>query len=104
MSDSNYNSNDSSLVVDLQEATQAIKENRFADALHLLEISLSDHPDNIDVLYLSAVSCRYLKQYDDSYNHLEHLLRVAPDMARAYQELGHLNKAMGNDDKAIASY
>jgi len=40
MTEKNYNSNDSSLVVDIQEATQAVKENRFADALRLLEISL----------------------------------------------------------------
>ena len=104
MSDSNYNSNDSSLVVDLQEATQAVKENRFADALHLLEISLSDHPDNIDALYLSAVSCRYLKKFKEANDYLERLLVNAPDMARAYQELGHLNKTINNDEKAISSY
>jgi len=104
MTEKNYNSNDSSLVVDIQEATQAVKENRFADALRLLEISLSDHPDNIDALYLSAVSCRYLKKFDDANNYLERLLVIAPDMARAYQELGHLNKSMNNDEKAISSY
>ena len=104
MSDSNYNSNDSSLVVDLQEATQAVKENRFADALHLLEISLSDYPDNIDALYLSAVSCRYLKKFKEANDYLERLLVNAPDMARAYQELGHLNKTINNDEKAISSY
>ena len=62
MSDSNYNSNDSSLVVDLQEATQAVKENRFADALHLLEISLSDHPDHIDsIIFMQLFHADTLK-------------------------------------------
>ena len=104
MLENKHDVNDASLAVDINEATQAVKENRFNDALNLLKISLTKYPEHIDALYLSAVSCRYLKQYDDSYNHLENLLRVAPDMARAYQELGHLNKAMGNDDRAIASY
>ena len=48
MSDSNLNSNDSSLAVDINEATQALKESRFADALRLLEINLIDHPNHID--------------------------------------------------------
>ena len=104
MSDSNLNSNDSSLAVDLQEATQALKESRFADALRLLEINLTDHPNNIDALYLSAVSCRYLKKAKEANEFLERLLIIAPDMARAYQELGHLNKSINNDEKAINSY
>ena len=104
MSDSNLNSNDSSLAVDLQEATQALKESRFADALRLLEINLTDHPNNIDALYLSAVSCRYLKKVKEANDFLERLLIIAPDMARAYQELGHLNKSIKNDEKAINSY
>jgi len=104
MSDSNLNSNDSSLAVDLQEATQALKESRFADALRLLEINLTDHPNNIDALYLSAVSCRYLKKVKEANDFLERLLIIAPDMARAYQELGHLNKSINNDEKAINSY
>ena len=104
MSDSNLNSNDSSLAVDLQEATQALKESRFADAQRLLEINLIDHPNNIDALYLSAVSCRYLKKVKEANDFLERLLIIAPDMARAYQELGHLNKSINNDEKAINSY
>ena len=104
MSDTNLNSNDSSLAVDLQEATQALKESRFADALRLLEINLTDHPNNIDALYLSAVSCRYLKKVKEANDFLERLLIIAPDMGRAYQELGHLNKSINNDDKAINSY
>ena len=95
---------DSALAVDLNEATQLVKENRFDAALKLLEIILSNNADHIDALYLAAVSSRYLKKYDESKNYIEGLLKVAPDMARAYQELGHLNKALSNDEKAISSY
>ena len=95
---------ESALAVDLNEATQLVKENRFDAALKLLKIILSDNPNHIDSLYLAAVSSRYLKKYDESKKHIETLLKVAPDMARAYQELGHLNKALSNDEKAISSY
>ena len=98
------NTNDSSLTVDINEATQAIKEGRFDDALRLLKITLHDNPDHIDALYLSAVSARYLNLLDESYKYIEQLLIIAPDMARDYQELGHINKAMKNDEKAIAAY
>jgi len=95
---------ESALAVDLNEATQLVKENRFDAALKLLKIILSDNPNHIDSLYLAAVSSRYLKKYDESKKYIETLLKVSPDMARAYQELGHLNKALSNDEKAISSY
>jgi tetratricopeptide (TPR) repeat protein len=76
---------DPTLSVDLSEATQAVKENRFEDALSLFEIILKDNPNNIDALYLASVSSRYLKKFDDSKKYIEQLLFNAPDMGRAYQ-------------------
>ena len=96
--------NDPTLLVDINEATLAVKEQRFADALKILEINLSRYPDHTDSLYLAAVSARYLKKFDDSKRYIETLLIKAADMGRAYQELGHLNKASGNDDLAIGHY
>ena len=78
---------DPTLSVDLSDATQAVKENRFEDAISLFEIILKDHPNNIDALYLASVSSRYLKKFDDSQKYIEQLLLNAPDMGRAYQEL-----------------
>ena len=95
---------DTALSVDLSEATQAVKENRFEDALKLFEIILQDHPDNIDALYLASVSSRYLKIFDDSINYVERLLSNAPDMGRAYQELGHIFRDKGNEDQAVLHY
>ena len=100
----NFDSKETSLSVDLNEATLAVKENRFGDALKLLEINLNDHPDNIDCLYLAAVSSRFLKKFDKSQVYLEKLLTIAPDMGRAYQELGHLNRDSGNEEKAVTNY
>ena len=55
---------DTNRSLDLSDATQAVKENRFQDAILLLKRILKDQPDNIDALYLSAVSSRYLKKFD----------------------------------------
>ena len=104
MKEDQFNVNDATLSVDLSEATQAVKDNRFKDALILFEIILKDHPDHIDSLYLASVSSRYLKNFDDSRKYIERLLLNAPDMGRAYQELGHINRDMGNEEKAVIHY
>ena len=101
MKEDKLNIDETTLSVDLSEATEAVKEARFEDALNLLSIVLKDHSDNVDVLYLAAVSARYLKKFDDSKKYIEHLLFNAPDMGRAYQELGHLNRDMGDEEKAV---
>ena len=101
MNEKKFNADDASLSVDLSEATQAVKESRFQDALNLLEIILENQHSNVDSLYLAAVCARYLKKFDDSQQYIENLLINAPDMGRAYQELGHLNRYLGNEDKAV---
>ena len=104
MNTSKFNADEATLSVDLSEARQAVKESRFKDALSLLEIILESQPENIDSLYLAAVCSRYLKVFDESQKYLEGLLALAPDMGRAYQELGHLNRDMGNEDKSVMHY
>ena len=101
MKEDKFNADATTLSVDLSEATQAVKDNRFQDALTLFEIILKDHPDHIDSLYLASVSSRYLKHFDDSRQYIERLLLNAPDMGRAYQELGHISRDMGNEEKAV---
>ena len=96
--------NNSEHLVDLNEAQQAVKENRFNDAIKILKIILDDYPKHIDCLYMAAVSSRYLKEYKDAQNFIEKLLAVAPDMGRAYQELAHLHRDMGNEDISIKYY
>ena len=55
-------------------------------------------------MYLACVCSRYLKKYDESKKYIESLLSYAPDMGRAYQELAHINRDMGNEEKAISNY
>ena len=104
MKEDKFNIDETTLSVDLSDATQAVKENRFDDALRLLKVVLKENPDNIDGLYLAAVSTRYLKKFKESKEFIESLLSKAPDMGRAYQELAHLNRDMGEEEKAVMHY
>ena len=104
MKEDQFSLDEATLSVDLSDATQAVKESRFEDALNLLKVLLKENPNHIDILYLSAVSTRFLKQFEVSLKHIERLLFNAPDMGRAYQELGHLNRDMGNEEKAVMHY
>ncbi len=90
--------------LDIARVTNAVKDHRFVEALSLIEGNLASDPEHKDSLYLGAVCSRYLKNYEDAKKYIEELLTHAPDMGRAYQELGHLNKAMGDDEKAVTYY
>ena len=104
MKEDNFNIDEKTLSVDLSDATQAVKDNRFEDAISLLRVILKEHPSNIDSLYLAAVSSRYLKQFKESKKYIEDLLVNAPDMGSAYQELAHLNRDMGDEEQAVVHY
>ena len=90
--------------LDISRPTEAIKDARFVEALSLLESNLTKDPKHIDSLYIAAVPSRYLKKYDDAKKYIESLLNQAPDMGRAHQELGHLNRDIGNQENSIAHY
>ncbi len=82
----------------------AVKEYRFDDALKLIHKNLKKDANHMDSLYLAAVCSRYKKNYKDAENYLRKLLSIAPDMGRAYQELAHLNRDMGNKIQATGYY
>ena len=90
--------------LDIERASKAIRDSRFVEALSFLESNLAKDPHHIDSLYFAAVCSRYLKNYKDSQNYLDKLLSQAPDMGRAYQELGHLYKATGKEEESISYY
>ena len=89
---------------DIDKVSTAIKEQRFVQALSALESNLIKQPKHIECLYLASVCSRYLKNYSDAKKYLDSLLKINPDMGRAYQELGHLNRIEGNLNKASTYY
>ena len=95
MSDQSFN---------MEKIHKAVKEYRFNDALILIKNNLLKDKEHKDSLYLAAVCCRYLKQHKNSKIFLKRLLTVAPDMGRAYQELGHLYRDIGDEKQSIVYY
>ncbi len=53
---------------------------------------------------MSEINVRLKHNFEDSDNYLKRLLTVAPDMGRAYQELGHLNRDLGKEEQAVTHY
>ena len=55
MKDEQIDFDETTLSIDLSDATQAVKESRFEDALSLLRVLLKENPNHIDILYLSCL-------------------------------------------------
>ena len=81
-----------------------IKENKFKEAHEYVLQNLEQDSNHIESLYFGSVCARYLKNYRQSNDYLERLLTLSPDMGRAYQELGHLNRDRGSLELAAGYY
>jgi tetratricopeptide (TPR) repeat protein len=71
-----------------------------ADASHLL----GEVPENRDVLYLIAVSQRYLGRIDEALGTLRRFEELHPDFGRLFQERGHCYRTAGESGRAIEAY
>ena len=78
--------------------------NRFAEALAGAAAGLAEVPENRDLLYLTAVSQRYLQRTADALQTLNRLEAAHPEYGRLFQERGHCHRALGDFDAAIAAY
>ena len=92
------------LTASIERATRAISNKEFATALSLLLPLRSEHPRNEEVLYLIAVSQRYLGDTDSALATIASLLECAPTHGRAYQEEGHNHRARGDAESALRAY
>lgn len=89
---------------DLATAQKALQSGDFAGGLELANKVLESAPDDAEALYIGAVACRYLEQTDQAAAMLDRLHAASPEFGRAWQEAGHLARAQGNIDAAIAAY
>ncbi len=93
------------LVQQMSLAQGLLGKGRFAEALASLpaDVVASD-PSRGDYLYLRAVCFRYLKQYDKAIETLSELKKTTPEFGRAYQEEGHVYRAVGKLENAVLAY
>lgn len=88
----------------LKQARTQMYEGRFEAALSAAVAVLQDEPENIDALYMKAVCERYSGHTDKALASVNQLKNLSPDFGRAYQEEGHILRAKGDDESAIAAY
>ncbi len=84
---------------------RALVEKRdFARALADANRLLGEVPENRDVLYLVAVSQRYLGRIDEALATLRRFEELHPDFGRLFQERGHCYRTAGESSRAIDAY
>ena len=98
------NSSPSRIEIEVGRARALLEKRQFAQALAAAKTLLSEVPENRDVLYLIAVSQRYLNRIPDALATLAHLETLHPEYGRLFQERGHCYRALGDLPAAISAY
>lgn len=88
----------------VEQAEKLLKQKQVPQATALLESACADGAENQQALYLLAVCYRLQRRFDDALAMLERLRKLAPDYARAWQEVGHNLRDLGNFSEAITAY
>ena len=81
-----------------------LEQRRYTDALAAAAALKMQFPDNRDVLYMAAVSQRYLNQLPAALATLEELERHHLGFSRLYQERGHCHVALRDAPRAIEAF
>ena len=81
-----------------------IERKQFAAALSAADVLAAAVPENRDVLYLAAVSRRYLNRTAEALATLERLQGLHPGFSRLYQERGHCYVALRDAPRAIEAF
>jgi tetratricopeptide (TPR) repeat protein len=81
-----------------------LERNQFGAALSAAEALAVKVPENRDVLYMIAVSQRYLQRIPDALATLERLESHHPAFSRLFQERGHCYVAMRDAPRAIDAF
>ena len=94
----------SRIEAEVLRARALVEKRQFAEALSVAQALLAEVPENRDVLYLVAVSQRYLGRIADALKTLARFAVLHPDYGRLYQEIGHCYRAVGEADAAVEAY
>jgi tetratricopeptide (TPR) repeat protein len=81
-----------------------MERRQFADALAAAEALAKEVPENRDVLYMIAVSHRYLNDIPRALETLDRLEQLHPKFSRLYQERGHCYVILRDAPRAIDAF
>ena len=88
----------------MQRIRELLKRNEFGAALATAEALIATVPQNRDVLYMIAVSNRYLRRIPEALATLDRLERLHPTFSRLFQERGHCYVALRDAPRAIDAF
>ena len=83
---------------------ELLRRSQFAPAMQAAQALLAEVPENRDLLYVLAVSQRYLGRVPDALATLARLEQSHPDYPRVFQERGHCYVALRAAPEAIAAF
>lgn len=89
---------------EVRRIRELLERGQFAPALAAAQALQADVPENRDVLYMIAVSQRYLQRIPDALATLAVCEKFHPDYSRLFQERGHCQVALREAEPAIEAY
>jgi tetratricopeptide (TPR) repeat protein len=89
---------------EVRRIRKLLEDNQFAQALSAADELLREVPENRDVLYMIAVSQRYLRRIPDALATLARFETLHPDYGRLFQERGHCYRTLGDAPSAITAF
>ncbi|MBV8911249.1 MAG: tetratricopeptide repeat protein, partial [Gammaproteobacteria bacterium] len=89
---------------EVRRVRELLERRQFETALQSAETLLTEVPGNRDVLYMVAVSQRYLNRIPDALTTLARLEKLHPRYPRLFQERGHCHMALRAARPAIDAF
>jgi tetratricopeptide (TPR) repeat protein len=86
------------------EAWSLVRLGRAVEALPLARRLAAAHPDDVDMLMLSATACAESDQLADALSFLDAARRLAPMRADVQRQIGDIARGLGDVDGAITAY
>jgi tetratricopeptide (TPR) repeat protein len=90
--------------LEVRRVRELLNSRRHAEGLQAAEALAAEVPENRDVLYLLAMSQRYLGKLSEALATLERLEQQHPAFSGLYQERGHCYVAMRDAPRAIDAF
>src|SRR5258706_1880037 len=94
----------SQIETDVRRLRALLERGQFGPALAAAQALRAQAPENRDVLYMTAVSLRYLQRIPEALVMLAELERHYPDYSRLFQERGHCHVSMRSPEPAIQAF
>jgi tetratricopeptide (TPR) repeat protein len=94
----------SSVELEVRRVRELLEYRRYAQALEAGEALALEAPENRDVLYLMALSLRYLNRIPEALAILARLEQHHPAFSRLYQERGHCHVVLKDAPQAIDAF